>query len=236
MVEALYMKDSYLREWDAVVDSAKDGKYVVLDRTAFFPKGGGLQCDTGAMKRGDDVFKVVFVGKFDGIISHEVDKPGLQKGDKVHCSLDWERRYKMMRSHTALHTLCAVINSETKALITGNQIDVDKIRVDFSLDDFDRELFQKHAAKANEELRKNAAVKISFMKREEAMADPSLVKLADVSHFPAGEELRIVEIAGIDKQIDGGPQVANTSEVGIIEITGYENKGKANRRLYFVLK
>jgi misacylated tRNA(Ala) deacylase len=232
------MRDSYLREWDATVESVKDGKFVVLDRTAFFPKGGGLPWDTGVMKRAGDgqEFKVVFTGKFDGVISHEVDAPGLQAGDKVHCSLDWERRYKLMRSHTATHTLCAVINRETKALITGNQLDVDKCRVDFSVEDFDRERFQQQVAKANEELAKNAPVKTYFVKREQAMAEPSLIKLADVSHFPPGEELRIVEITGIDKQIDGGPQVANTSEVGTIEIAGYENKGKANRRIYFILK
>ncbi|MBS7634798.1 alanyl-tRNA editing protein, partial [Candidatus Bathyarchaeota archaeon] len=109
MTKALYLADSYLKECDATVVKVTQGKYVVLDQTIFYPKGGGQPHDTGEIIRGDEVFNVVYVGKFGDEISHEVDREGLKEGDKVRCFLDWERRYKFMRSHTAAHLLASLI-------------------------------------------------------------------------------------------------------------------------------
>ena len=136
MIKALFLEDSYLKECDATVVAVSDGKYIVLDQTVFYPKGGGQPHDTGKIIHENNVFNTIYVGKFKGSISHEVDKVGLNNGDRVHCILDWKRRYKLMRNHTAAHTLAAILEKETGALITGNQLEEDKVRFDFNLDLF----------------------------------------------------------------------------------------------------
>ena len=134
MENALYMTDSYLKEFEAVVESVKDDKFVILDQTAFYPQGGGQPHDTGVMQLNDDDYPVIFAGKFEGKISHEVSKPGLKVGDKVTGKIDWERRYRHMRMHTAAHIIDAVLFNESGALCTGNQLGLEKSRIDFSLD------------------------------------------------------------------------------------------------------
>jgi len=241
MTNAIYLKDSYLKEFDAVVvsisgDGDKAGKFITLDKTAFYPNSGGQPWDEGTMTthQGEE-FRVVFVGKFSGEISHEVDHAGLNPGDHVKCRIDWERRHKLMRSHTAAHILSAVINRETGALITGNQLGLDRSRIDFSLDNFNREKLGEYIRMANDHVRKNHHITVSEMKREDVEKDSQLVKLA--KGLPPGiEVLRMVEIAGLDKQPDGGTHVKSTAEVGEIELVDCENKGKDNRRVYFVLK
>jgi Ser-tRNA(Ala) deacylase AlaX len=234
MSEALYLKDSYLKECDASVKSGKDGKYVVLDRTIFYPRGGGQPHDTGKMLRGEDEFKVVFVGKFDGRISHEVDRPGLNEGDGVKCVLDWPRRYTIMRMHTAAHVLAATMHKELGVLITGNQLGEDKTRFDFNMEDFDREKFERVVKKANAALSQDLELKIYTLPREKAMEIEGVVKLANALP-PSIRELRIVEIPAIDVQADGGTHVKNLKEVGQIKVLKLENKGKSNRRVYFTL-
>ncbi len=234
MKQALYLTDSYLKEWTAKVTSA-EGNLVCIDPTAFYPSGGGQPSDKGIIiGSAGKAFSVLSVSKRDGEIYHELDSYGLKPGETVSCSLDWERRYKLMRMHTATHILCAVIHRHTKALITGNQLDADKTRVDFNLEDFDKEKIHAYAGEANEIISKGLPVRIYFMKREEALSLPSVVKLAN-SLPPQTGELRIVEIPGVDLQADGGCQVKNTSEIGKIKIAGTENKGKSNRRIYFTL-
>ena len=125
MIKELFLEDSYLKECDATVVAANDGKYIVLGQTIFYPKGGGQPHDTGQIIHENDVYNAIYVGKFKGNISHEVDKVGLKKGDKIQCILDWKRRYKLMRSHTAAHALAAILERETGALITGNQLEED---------------------------------------------------------------------------------------------------------------
>ncbi|MFC2135645.1 alanyl-tRNA editing protein AlaXM [Bacteroidota bacterium] len=235
MTKALYLDDSYLKEFDAEVVSVKDDKFVVLDRSAFYPNSGGQPWDEGVIKTDSDEFKVVFVGKFGGDISHEVDKPGLKKGDKVHCVLDWERRYRLMRMHTAAHIVSATVHNETGALITGNQLSLEKTRIDYNLDDFDREKMVDYLKMANEALKRNLPVKFSYLPRAEALKDPTLVKLANALP-PDVEELRIIEIGDVDRQADGGTHVRNTSEVGELEFIKLDNKGKNNRRMYYTLK
>jgi len=234
MAKALFLVDCYLKESEATVASVKDGKYVILDQTIFYAKGGGQPHDTGKIVKGDEVYNVVYVGKFLGEISHEVDHAGLQPSDKVHCVLNWERRYKLMRSHTAAHVLAALLNKGTGALITGNQLEEDHVRFDFSLEKFDRELLQAYLAKANDLFGTDIAVKWYELPREEAMKIPGVVKMAEA--FPPDlPVLRIVEIEGVDRQADGGTHVRNLREVGKVELVKTENKGKNNRRIYFKL-
>ncbi|MBU0665899.1 MAG: alanyl-tRNA editing protein AlaXM [Nanoarchaeota archaeon] len=235
MSEALYMEDSYLKEFDAKVVSVSDGKFVVLDKTAFYPNSGGQPFDEGVMKQDDEEFKVVFVGKFSGEISHEVNRHGLKKGDKVHCVIDWDKRYKLMRAHTSAHIVSTLIHNEMGALISGNQLGVDKVRIDFSLDDYDAEKMVEYIKKANEIAKKGMDVKAYYLPRDEAMKIPSVVKLANALP-PAIDTLRIVEIGDFDKQADGGTHVKNTSEIGELEFMKAENKGKNNRRVYYSLK
>jgi misacylated tRNA(Ala) deacylase len=234
MTDALYLKDSYLKECDATVFSVKEGKYVVLDRTIFYPKGGGQPCDTGKIVRGNEIFRVVFVGKFSGEISHEVDQAGLREGDRVHCSIDWEHRYKLMRSHTAAHLFASLLCTGTGALVTGNQLEEDKIRFDFSLERFDPDVLREYIDKANALFSKDIQVKWYELPREEALKIPGVVKMAEA--FPPEIPcLRVVEIMGVDRQADGGTHVKNLNEVGQIKLIKTENKGKHNRRVYFTL-
>ena len=234
MENAIYMTDSYLREFQATVQSVKDGKFIVLDKTAFYPNGGGQPHDTGVIICNKEEYSVVFAGKFEGKISHEVAKSGLMAGDSVQCRIDWDRRYRLMRMHTAAHIIDAVLYNEAGALCTGNQLGLDKSRIDFSLDVLDRDKIQQYIDKANEWVKKSVDVKIYFLPREEALKIPGIVKLAAVMP-PEVKELRIVEIPGIDLQADGGTQVKNTSEIGQISLVSVENKGKNNRRMYFTL-
>jgi len=234
VTKALYLEDSYLKECAAALVSVKDGKYVVLDQTIFYPNGGGQPWDTGKIIKGDEIYNVVYVGKFSGEISHEVDRAGLKGGDKVHCVLDWERRYKLMRSHTAAHVFASILCTGTGALVTGNQLEEDKIRFDFSLEKFDREILEEYINKANELFRKDILVKWYELPREEALKIPGVIKMAEA--FPPDIPcLRIVEVVGVDKQADGGTHVKNLREVGGIEFLKAENKGKHNRRVYFKL-
>lgn len=237
MSKALYMDNCYLKEFEAEVTSVKDGKYIVLNQTAFYPASGGQLNDTGIFIRLSDnkEFKVVFVGKFLGEISHEVNEEGLQIGDKIKGIIDWDRRYKLMRMHTAAHIVSGVFNKEAGALITGNQLDLDKTRIDFSLENFDREKINEYFAKSNELVNKDLVIKIYTMPRAEAEKDSAMFKLA--KELPSSiKEIRVVEIIGFDRQADGGTHVMSLKEVGRIEFIKAENKGKDNRRVYFKLE
>ena len=221
----------YLREFDAKVDSA-DGVRVVLDQTAFNPRGGGLVSDTGTL--GDA--KVAEVVKEGEEIFHVLESPtGMVRGALVHGSLDWDRRHRIMRMHTSAHILSAVVNRETGALITGNQISPDQSRVDFNLDDFDKERISSYIDRVNDAVARGLEVKTYFMKREEALANPGFVKLANAMP-PSVDMLRIVQIGDVDTQADGGVHVKNTREIGRVVAVKTENKGKSNRRLYFTVQ
>jgi misacylated tRNA(Ala) deacylase len=234
MTELWYMTDCYLKEFEAEVTKV-DGKFIVLDKTIFYPQSGGQVSDTGRLIKDNEEYKVVFAKKIGPDISHEVDKEGLQVGDKIKGILDWEKRYILMRNHTAAHILCEVIHKDTGALITGNQLNIEKSRIDFSLEQFDREKLHSYADKANEVINKDLPIKIYIMPREEAFKIPTITKLANILP-PEVKELRIVEIEGFDIQACGGTHVKSTKEVGELEIIGAENKGKNNRRVYYRLK
>ncbi len=221
----------YLRDFEAKVTSA-EGNRIILDQTAFYPRGGGLVSDTG-MLGGARVTEVV---KENGEVIHIVDNPGsLRVGESVHGTIDWDRRYRVMKMHTTAHIMCAIVNRETGALITGNQINPDESRIDFNLEQFDREKISDYTKTANEVVARGLEVKSYFMNREEALRMPGLVKLANALP-PSVDVLRIVQIGDVDTQADGGVHVGNTREIGEIVVNKAENKGKNNRRLYFSLR
>lgn len=231
----LYLDDSYARDCDAKVLEMPEPKKAVLDANLFYPRGGGQPSDKGQLIKGGETFNVLNVEKKEGKIIHEVDREGLAAGDSVVCKLDWKRRHMLMRMHTAAHILAGRFAAETGALITGNQLEEDRSRFDFSLENFDRAKFDEIVGKANEAIAKGIELKIYSLPREEAMKIPGIVKLA-AALPPSIDVLRIVEIPGADIQADGGTHVKNTSEIGKIEILKLENKGAANRRIYFALK
>lgn len=233
MTDLLYLKDSYLQDFQATVTKA-EGKIIMLDRTAFYPEGGGQPDDRGKLVCNGENYQILMVKKLGGEIVHELDKTGLKAGDKVFGYIDWPRRYHLMKMHTASHVLSAVINKETNSLITGNQLNVDKSRVDFSGPEV-KDRLKEFEQKTNEILAQGIMVETKFLLYAEAMKIPSVVKLANVLP-PNIPELRIVAIGDVDIQADGGTQVKNTKECGQIEITEFENKGKDRKRLYFILK
>jgi len=237
MEEALYLNGCYLKEFEAEVKEVNNQKYIVLDKTAFYPKSGGQPQDTGKLIRQSDnkEFTVVFVGKFSSQISHEVEEEGLKKGDKITGKINWERRYKLMRMHTAAHILSGIFHQKTGALITGNQLDLEKSRIDFSLENFDREKINEYITESNKIINQDLPIKIYTIPRSEAIKEPNLAKLA--KGLPEGiNNIRIVDIEGFDRQADGGTHVKSTKEVGKIAFLKAENKGKSNRRVYFTLQ
>ncbi len=230
MTRRLFWEDMYMKTFDAKVVSSQ-GDRLVLDQTAFNPRGGGLVSDHGTVD-GSNLTEAV---KEREEIVHLMESPaGFKPGEAVHCVLDWERRYRIMRRHTAAHILSAVVNGETGALITGNQIAPDESRVDLSLEQFDREKLAHYVERVNEVVRLAVDVRTFFMKREEALATPGLVKLANAMP-PSLEMLRIVQIGDVDTQADGGVHVRNTREIGMVTGLKSDNKGKNNRRIYFTV-
>ncbi|MFX1280214.1 MAG: alanine--tRNA ligase-related protein [Promethearchaeota archaeon] len=229
------MDDSYLQKWDAKVTKVNDVKFIILDNTAFYPKGGGQPWDEGYIIRNNEKFKVVYTGKFSGQISHEVDKSGLKEGDVVRCELDWDRRYTFMRYHTASHLISNILYNRADAKITGNQIEMDKTRMDFSMIDYSPEKLKAYIDEANEIIEQDIPITVEYMKKEIVLGKPELARLA-VGLPENIEEFRIVNIGDIDKQVDGGTHVKHLNEIGTIELTKTVNKGKNNRRMYFVLK
>src|SRR5579875_130101 len=234
MSEALYLKDCSIMEFDAKV-IAVEGNKVELDRTAFYPRSGGVANDTGYLLADDKKYDIIDVYKQDGHIYHVLAELGLKQGDLVHGVINWERRKILVRMHTAAHLLSAIFYNKIGAKITGNQIDVDKSRIDFSLESFDRSLIEAMVEEANKMIEKGAEVKIYFMRKDEALKIPGLVKLAEAQP-PDLDVLRIVEISGIDVQAYGGCHVSNRKEIGRIVLLSLENKGKTNRRMYYRLE
>jgi Ser-tRNA(Ala) deacylase AlaX len=227
----LFWRDAYAKEFDAVIVTVQ-GNRVVLDQTAFNPKGGGLVSDAGTIE-GAQVAEVVKEGEE---IFHILEnQPPWTAGHQVHGVLDWDRRYKIMRMHTAAHILSAVVNGETGALITGNQISPDESRVDFNLEDFSKDKMSYYVDRVNQAVARKLDVSSYSMKREEALANPGFVKLANAMP-PSLEILRIVQIGDVDTQADGGVHVKNTREIGKVVGTRTENKGKSNRRMYFTVQ
>ena len=229
-MKTLYLEDSYLREFDATVEKA-NSDWIILDRTAFYPQSGGQPSDTGSLLKDGQKFNILRVEATGP--AHVVDRIGLCEGDCVHGVIDWERRYRLMRSHTACHILSAVIFLETGAKITGNQIDLTRSRIDFSLELFDKTKMAEYVDHANEIIKDDHRVETAILPKAEAFSIPDLVRLA--MELPDREEIRVVRVEGVDAQACGGTHVRYTIEVGGIKLIKAENKGKANRRVYFEL-
>ena len=231
----LELYDSYLKEFDAVVENIIDNK-IILNQSAFYPRGGGQPTDFGEIKTsyGRKV-KVISVEKNDNNVIHIVEPNNiLKKGDKIKGIIDWERRYKLMRMHTAIHLLHAIIYDELKAMITGNEIDIDKTRFDLDYD-ISKEQFVQYVNKTNELINGGALVKSYFLPRDVALKIPGIVKLG-IAFPPDVNELRIVEIEGIDIEADGGTHLSNIKEIGEIIFLKLDNKGKGRKRIYFTIK
>ncbi len=233
MTQALYLKDPYLKEFETTVLEVNN-KFIILDKTLFYPNSGGQPNDTGKLINlaTNEEFEVVFVKKIKNNISHEVDKEGLKEDDKVKGILNWDKRYYFMRAHTSAHVISAVIFNETKAQITGNQLSEDKIRIDFNLENFNREQIKDFETKSNELLSKDLPVLTYFLPTDEAFKIPEVFRLKNVLP-PTIKEIRIVEIQDFDKQACGGTHINNLKEIGKIEMIKAENKGKDNRRIYY---
>jgi Ser-tRNA(Ala) deacylase AlaX len=230
MTRKLFWDDAYQREFTATVLKA-EGCSVVLDQTCFNPRGGGLVSDLGTVE-GSPLSEVTKSG--DEIVHVFPSPSALNAGQAVKGVLDWDRRYKIMKMHTATHILSNIVNRETGALITGNSVAPDESRVDFSLEDFDEGRMESYLERVNEVVSQDLTVRTYFLKREEALSMPGMVKLAQAAP-PETAELRIVEIGDFDRQADGGVHVSRTSEIGKVRFLRADNKGRANRRVYFTL-
>lgn len=232
-MKEIYIEDSYLWAFEALVEVVF-GDRAILDKTAFYPQSGGQPSDLGTLSRGGEVFQVVGAEMREHGVVHLLDRPGLLPGDAVSGRIDGDRRYRFMRSHTACHILSAVIFQETEAKITGNQIEQNRSRVDFSLENFDKAKMSEYVEKANLIAGEKRPVKTRIIPRSEALAIPDLIRLAMA--VPERDMIRIVEIEGIDRQACGGTHVKDTGEIGKIKMIKAENKGKSNRRVYFSLE
>ena len=228
MTRKLFWEQPYSQEFTGSIVSI-DGPRVELDQTMFYPRGGGVSCDTGVLGG----LKVVETTKDGDRIFHALETPpSFNVGQSLTGRVDWDRRHRLMKMHTAGHLLSALFYSRADCRITGNQIDVDKSRMDFNLEQFDRSKIESYVDEANKLIASDAPVKTYFLDREEALKHPEMVKLAEAAP-PAEDRLRVVEISGIDKQADGGLHVAHLREIGKIQLLKLENKGKTNRRLYY---
>jgi misacylated tRNA(Ala) deacylase len=231
--------DAYARAVEASVlsvDSSRESPLVVLDRTVFYPGGGGQPADRGLLLRAADgrSWEVRSARKAGGEIVHElepgpVDPP--RPGDRLAVEIDWARRHLLMRTHTALHALCGVVWRDYGALVTGGNMEPGAGRMDFEFERMGGDLVDEIEATVNRELALERAVRVNVLPRDEAFAIPDLIR-TKVNLLPPGiEEVRTIEIVGLDLQADGGTHVANTREVGRIRVTGYESKGRINKRI-----
>jgi Ser-tRNA(Ala) deacylase AlaX len=233
MTDRLYQRDAYLKSFEARVTAVRP-EGVTLDRTAFFPTGGGVLGDAGTLTAAAGSFQVVETVEDGGEVLHRLDRPGLAEGDHVRGDLDWSRRYLLMRYHTATHVLTGVMFNDYGVRVTGNQLMPDKARVDFAFPQFDREVLEEGFRRANGLVAQDLPVRISFVPAAEARTRPELFKLETAFRHDL-PELRLVEIVGFDTQADGGCHVAALGEIGRLVLVKTENKGKVNRRVYFVV-
>ena len=230
MSEWLFQTEAYLRKFYATV-TAVDEQRIALDRTAFYPGGGGQPCDYGALTRGDQSWGVTKVQKDGDEIWHQIEGDPPTIGTVVSGLIDWERRHHLMRTHTALHVLCGVVWRDYGAQVTGGNMEPLKARMDFEFENMRRELVDEIEVKVNEEIQKSRPVQVRILPREEAFAIPDLIR-TKINLLPEGiQHVRVVDITGLDLQADGGTHVANTAEVGRLTVVKYKSKGKINKRL-----
>jgi misacylated tRNA(Ala) deacylase len=236
MTELLYQTDSYLKEFAAHV-TAVDGQRVALDRTAFYTTGGGQPNDLGTISEGNRTWEVTDVRREGDNVWHTLNGDGIPAaGETLTGRVDWQRRYRLMRTHTALHLLCGVIWRDHKAAVTGGNMDTDEGRLDFELHDFSSELAQEIVTKVNEEIAAARPVEVKILPREEAFQIPDLIR-TKINLLPEGiQQIRTVNIVGLDLQADGGTHVANTREVGRVVLLKTRSKGANNKRIIIGLE
>jgi misacylated tRNA(Ala) deacylase len=236
--EQLAYSDAYARSISATVRHVEGAEtpLIVLDRTIFYPGGGGQPADRGVLLRAGDgrTWTVRVARKQDGEIVHELEPDGADPpavGDALQVDLDWARRYALMRTHTALHALCGVVWRDHGAQVTGGNMEPGSGRMDFEFESMSGDLVDSIEAAVNAELAADRDVRVAVLPRAEAFAIPDLIR-TKINLLPEGiEEVRTIEIVGLDLQADGGTHVANTREVGQIRVTGYESKGRINKRI-----
>ncbi len=241
--EQLCYVDAYARTAEArvVAVETEAAALLVLDRTVFYPGGGGQPSDRGLVIRGLDgrSWTVRSARKVGGEIVHELEPDGGDPpavGDAVRVDLDWARRLALMRTHTALHALCGVVWRDYGALVTGGNMEPGAGRMDFEFERMSGDLVDAIEASVNAELAAAREVRVAVLPRDEALAIPDLIRTR-INLLPEGiSEIRTIEIVGLDLQADGGTHVANTSEVGGIRVTGYESKGRINKRIRISLE
>ena len=243
-VDEICYRDAYARDAAARVleVAVSDGlPLIVLDATPFYPGGGGQPSDRGLILRAADgrSWTVRSARRVAGEIVHELEPPDDGElpvaGDRVRLDLDWARRLALMRTHTALHALCGVVWRDHGALVTGGNMEPGSGRMDFEFETMSGDLVEEIEAKVNDELRQARDVRVNVLPRDEAFAIPDLIR-TKVNLLPPGiEQIRTIEIVGLDLQADGGTHVANTREVGGIRVTGYESKGRINKRIRIAL-
>ncbi|NMB55643.1 MAG: alanyl-tRNA editing protein [Leptolinea sp.] len=238
MTELLCHTDSYLKTFTAQVTAVDEATHtIILDRTAFYPGGGGQLCDTGLLKAGSTVYPVIRVRKLPEGITHEIaaesSLPAV--GVQVTGEMDWLRRYQMMRTHTAMHILCGVVFRDYGAQVTGGDMEPLKGRMDFEFENLTKELVGVIEEAVNREVEAARDVRVKILPREEAFQIPDLIR-TKINLLPPGiAEVRTIEIVGLDLQADGGTHVANTREVGRMRVVDYKSKGKINKRIYVEL-
>ncbi len=230
MTELLYQMDSYMREFDGTVTGV-DGNRVTLDRTALYTRGGGQPADFGWLKADEGEWQVLDSKKQGAEIWHQLDRPGPGVGTQARGVIDWERRYRLMRTHTALHILCGVIFRDLGVSVTGGDMEPLAARMDFELERMSADFAQMIEERINAEVAAARQVRVKILPRDEAFQIPDLIR-TKINLLPADiRQIRVVEIVGLDLQADGGTHVANTREVGHIRVVGHESKGKINKRL-----
>ena len=236
MTERIYSTDSYAAEMTAGVLAADaDDRRVLLDRTVFYPGGGGQPIDQGALWVGDERLEVVRITQDTDGVWHWLDQDPPRTGTRVEGRIDWDRRYRLMRTHTSLHALCGVVWDRFKSPVTGGNMEPGRGRLDFELPDWDPENRDPLEEALNSAIARSLPIEVSFMPREEADADPSLIR-TKVNLIPRSvQEVRVIDIVGLDRQADGGTHVRSTGEVGRVKITKVESKGRGFRRIRLAL-
>jgi misacylated tRNA(Ala) deacylase len=238
MTELLYQTDSYLNQFLALVTTVdSENRSVTLDRSAFYPGGGGQPCDLGSLRAENSEYRVVKVKKQGEDILHFLGEGQLpETGTQVSASLDWDRRYKLMRTHTALHILCGVVFRDYGALVTGGDMEPLSGRMDFEFERLQANLVHEIEVAVNKEIESAREIHVDILPREKAFQIPDLIR-TKINLLPEGiTNVRTVEIAGLDLQADGGTHVRNTSEVGKIRVVDYKSKGAINKRIYIAIE
>jgi misacylated tRNA(Ala) deacylase len=230
MTEELAGRDAYLRQTEATVVEVRDDG-IVLDRTVFYPRGGGQPGDTGLLEWQGGSVGITDTVKRSGAVLHVPGGGPPATGARVVAGIDWDRRYLLMRTHTALHVLSAVVWHDFGAKVTGGNMEPGRARMDFELESISTEFGREVERRLNDALGKGHEVRVLFLPRSEALQDPELIR-TKVNLIPEFvDPIRVIDIGTIDRQADGGTHVANTSEVGPVRVVGTESKGKGNKRM-----